>query len=160
MALLNHSPESGHLEPDAAVSVGGKAEPDAADHQYPKADAVHILMLNHEYPPLGGGAGRVTAEIATELIATGHRVTVVTTRCGALPSHEMFGGIDIHRVYSKRRSPLQNDLPFTMPSYLLLGAAKAHQLAGRISFDVIHAFFTIPGGLIGSWLSHRTGVPW
>ena len=145
--------------PDAAAAVGGKTEPGAADHQCPKADAVHILMLNHEYPPLGGGAGRVAAEVATELVAIGHGVTVVTTRCGAQPSHEIVGGIDTHRVYSKRRSLLENDLPFTMPSYLLLGAAKAHQLAGRISFDVIHAFFTIPGGLVGSWLSRRTGLP-
>ncbi len=38
-----------------------------------------ILMLNYEYPPLGGGAGRISQNISEQLVDLGHQVTVITT---------------------------------------------------------------------------------
>ena len=40
---------------------------------------MELLILNYEYPPLGGGAGVVTKTIAEGLSAKGHKVTVVST---------------------------------------------------------------------------------
>ncbi len=120
---------------------------------------MRILILNHEFPPLGGGAGRVSYEIARELVRAGHAVTVVTTRYGALPSYEVVDNIEVHRVYSKRRNLLDNNIPVTMMSYLLLGTALAQKLHRRQPFDIIQAFFTLPAGLAGLWLKHQTDTP-
>jgi glycosyltransferase involved in cell wall biosynthesis len=36
-----------------------------------------LLILNYEYPPLGGGAGVITQNIAEGLAARGHNITVL-----------------------------------------------------------------------------------
>lgn len=38
-----------------------------------------LLILNYEYPPLGGGAGVITQNIAEGLSKLGHEISVVTT---------------------------------------------------------------------------------
>jgi len=38
---------------------------------------LRILMLNYEFPPLGGGASPVSYEIAKGYVKLGHKVDVV-----------------------------------------------------------------------------------
>jgi hypothetical protein len=64
---------------------------------------MRILILNSEYPPIGGGAGNASAHIATHLEKMGHAVTVVTAQFGALPGQEKQGSVIIHRVPALRR---------------------------------------------------------
>lgn len=40
---------------------------------------LRILILNYEYPPIGGGAGIVTKHLAEEFIKLGHQITILTT---------------------------------------------------------------------------------
>lgn len=120
---------------------------------------MHILMLNHEFPPLGGGGGRVCYEIARNLVASNCQVTVVTTNYRHLPPTETIDGIDIHRVYGKRKSDLHNNVPITMTSFLTLGTQKAKQIISKSKIDIIHAFFTIPAGLSGTWIKKKTALP-
>jgi N-acetyl-alpha-D-glucosaminyl L-malate synthase BshA len=120
---------------------------------------MHILMLCHEFPPLGGGGGRVCYELARELVASNCQVTVVTTNHRNLPSQENVDGIDIHRVYGKRKSDLHNNVPITMASFLTRGTQKALQCIRQTPVDLIHAYFTIPAGISGLWIKNRTGRP-
>jgi len=48
-----------------------------------------ILMLNYEFPPLGGGASPVSYEIAKGYAKLGHKVTVVTMGYKDLPKEEV-----------------------------------------------------------------------
>ena len=121
--------------------------------------SVRVLILNHEFPPLGGGGGWASYEIGRQLVRSGHRVTVVTTTYQDLPAFEEREGIEIHRVYGRRRSLLDNDVGVTMLSFLTLGTRVALRLARERAFDVVHAFFTIPAGLVGAWLKGWTGTP-
>ena len=41
---------------------------------------MNILLINYEYPPIGGGAATATAAIAGHLASLGHAVTVLTSR--------------------------------------------------------------------------------
>lgn len=47
-----------------------------------------ILVLNYEYPPLGGGAASVSRDLSTQLAYRGHDVTVVTMGYQNLPAYE------------------------------------------------------------------------
>ena len=121
---------------------------------------MRVLILNHEFPPLGGGAGRVCYELARNLVRAKHAVTVVTSNDrDTLPAHEKIEGIDVYRVYGRRRSPLDNNLPITMASYLISGTRLASRLLRQQTFDLIHTFFSVPAGLMGTWLKYRSGVP-
>lgn len=39
---------------------------------------MRILILNHEFPPVGGGAATARREIAVRIVGRGHRVSVLT----------------------------------------------------------------------------------
>lgn len=54
-----------------------------------------ILTLNYEFPPIGGGVAPVSRDIAIQMTALGHEVTVVTMGFANLPEYE-----DIENVVS------------------------------------------------------------
>ncbi len=50
---------------------------------------LNILILNYEFPPLGGGASPVSYEIAKGYAKLGHDVSVVTMGFSGLPNCEI-----------------------------------------------------------------------
>lgn len=59
---------------------------------------MRILVLSHEYPPVGGGGGRVAQDICTGLVRRGHELTVLTAQCEDLPGEEMLDGVRLVRI--------------------------------------------------------------
>jgi hypothetical protein len=66
---------------------------------------MRILVLCYEYPPLGGGGGRVAKNIAEQMALRGHEVRVQTAALGWRSVHERIAGVDIQRTASGRRTP-------------------------------------------------------
>ena len=62
-----------------------------------------ILMLNYEFPPLGGGGSPVSYEIAKGYVRAGHKVDVVTMGFKGLPDFEVRDGINIYRIKCWRK---------------------------------------------------------
>src|SRR5688572_27573111 len=65
------------------MSLGQAARQSAGDAPSPTGSfadpaGVRVLLLNYEYPPLGGGAGVATEAIARRLAVRGFQVDVVT----------------------------------------------------------------------------------
>lgn len=61
-----------------------------------------ILILNYEYPPIGGGAGNQTKLLAEEFSKKGNKVRVITSHYKDLPFYERDGDLEIIRVPSFR----------------------------------------------------------
>jgi len=105
-----------------------------------------ILMLNYEFPPLGGGAGNATDNISRELVKKRHDVTVLTSRYGEQPKFEIKNGVKIYRVPSWRKSI--HDCGFSGAyTYVLFAALKLFKLK-KNNYDVLHYFFSLPTGLL------------
>lgn len=118
-----------------------------------------ILVVNYEYPPIGGGGGRVAAQVATELARRGHEVRVQTSRTGDLPSRQIVSGVDIRRVFSFRRKEDTCSVP-EMAGYVIANAFPVWQAARSWRPDVMHVHFAVPTGPV-AWLAHRlTGIPY
>lgn len=124
-----------------------------------------ILLLNSEYPPIGGGAGNATANLARELAGMGHDVTVVTSRYRSFPRDEWQSGINgakfrIYRVpglrWRKDRSGALEQAVF------ILGATwGTAQLLRRWKPNVVIAFFGVPSGAVAMFLQFLFGgVPY
>ena len=66
---------------------------------------MRILVLIHEFPPVGGGGGRVAEDLCSKLVKRGHEVKVLTTHIKGLPYKEERNGFHIVRFGSLRLEP-------------------------------------------------------
>ena len=120
---------------------------------------MNVLILNHEYPPLGGGAGRASAHIAQELVGMGDHVDVLTTSFGDLPAFAVEHGVQVYRVAGRRATNLQNKVLLNSLSYLTRGSGKMRELAKQRTYDVVHCFFTVPAGVLGARMKRKSKTP-
>lgn len=110
-----------------------------------EARTVKLLLVNYEFPPVGGGAANATSFLARALTDLGHEVTVLTTAFGALRGTSTEAGFEVVRVRTLRRSADRSN-PVEMLSFLLAALIPGLRLAWRRRFDATIAFFTIPSG--------------
>jgi len=120
---------------------------------------MRILVLIHEYPPIGGGGGRVAQDICQGLAERGHEVHVLTAHWRDLPELDLDGPVTLHRVIPKRKEPFKASF-FTMAGYVLVSTWNGYQLIRRWRPDIIHAHFAVPAGASAWALSILTGVPY
>ena len=69
-----------------------------------------LLVLNYEYPPLGGGAGIISKNIAEGLASLGNEVTVLTTYYEGTEEDSIENGVHIIRLKSKRKDVFQSNI--------------------------------------------------
>lgn len=120
--------------------------------------AMKILTLNYEYPPIGGGASPVAADIARHLVARGHTVHVVTMAFGDLPMHEVKDGVEIFRVKCLR-SKAYVSYPWEQLSYLIEARRFLKKHLKTHTYDVAHLHFIFPTGVLGVWLKKQYNLP-
>ncbi|MFH1681487.1 MAG: glycosyltransferase family 4 protein [Candidatus Eisenbacteria bacterium] len=119
---------------------------------------MNILVLNYEYPPLGGGAGVVTRALAELYVRRGHDVEVVTMGFPGLPAEETLNGVRIRRlqVGRKRRETCDTS---EMILYVLRAFPTTLRKLRRDPVDVIHCHFVVPTGLLAYAATRRAKVP-
>ncbi|GAA5070594.1 glycosyltransferase family 4 protein [Lysobacter panacisoli] len=118
-----------------------------------------LVLVNYEYPPLGGGAGNATAYLARALHALGHRVTVVTGAYRELAGETSDEGVSLLRLRS-RRARVDRASLVEMASYVWRACWVVPRLARRIEADGCIVFFSVPCGPIG-WLTKLlSGTPY
>ena len=120
---------------------------------------MRILVLIHEFPPVGGGGGRVAEDICRELVKRGHKIIVLTAHLKGLPHREDRDGIHVIRLSSLRRQAFKANL-MAMAAYILVGLWGSYCLIRRWHPDVIHAHFAVPAGALAWALARLTGVPY
>ncbi len=119
---------------------------------------MRILMLNYEYPPIGGGASPITRALSEHLAQAGHDVDVVTMGYGRLPFFEQFGKLRVFRVPALRRSPVRA-IAIEMASYLVSGFVQCLRLTARHRYDVIHAHFLMPTAPLATLIGKLRNIP-
>jgi len=119
-----------------------------------------ILVLNYEFPPLGGGAAPVTRDLAIALAKKGHTVSVVTMGFDGLSSYETLDyGVQLFRIHCLRKSK-SSCSPIEQLSYLISLRSfmkKHHSLS---EYDVCHTHFVFPTGEGAQWISKKYGIPY
>ena len=120
---------------------------------------MRILVVNYEYPPLGGGASPVTRGTCEELARRGHQVDVVTMAFRGLPPREDLGNLTIHRIPCYRRASHMCHI-HEMLTWVPGAIVHALRLMRAHRYDLIHAHFVLPSGLVANLLSRITGVPY
>lgn len=120
---------------------------------------MRILVLTHEYPPVGGGGGRVAQDICTGLAQRGHEITILTAQCDDLPEKEVQDSLRLVRIKSGRRQPFRADMR-AMLGYVWASFWHGRRVIRRWKPDVIHVHFAVPAGVAAWALSLISGVPY
>lgn len=120
---------------------------------------MNVLTLCYEFPPIGGGGSHVVAGLSAELVRAGHDIDIVSMRFGHLRTREVASGARIHRVSCFRRSASICSPP-EMGLYLARALPLAQRLTRERPYDLIHAHFIFPDGVLARTLHRRTGLPY
>lgn len=108
---------------------------------------MRLLILNYEYPPIGGGGSPVTEAICRELTRLGNQVDVVTMQYRGLPKFEQEERLRIFRVFCLR-SARHICYVHELFTYMVSSFCKAFFLVRTNSYDLVHAHFSFPSGVV------------
>jgi glycosyltransferase involved in cell wall biosynthesis len=122
-------------------------------------NALRILTLCYEFPPVGGGGGAVAKSIAERLAARGHKIRVVTGGMRHLPRQETRDGLAIYRTRACRRHEDRCTV-FEMAAFLALAFGPMLRQIREWQPNVIHAHFAVPTGALAFAQSLFTKVPY
>jgi glycosyltransferase involved in cell wall biosynthesis len=119
--------------------------------------AVNILLVNYEFPPIGGGAANATWSIARELTRDGHTVSVLTSALGELKGYAEEDGMRVYRVQALRKSRDRSNV-LQMLAFAVAAAFAARRIATASQPKACVAFFTIPSGPVALLLKRQLGI--
>jgi glycosyltransferase involved in cell wall biosynthesis len=118
---------------------------------------MRILMLNYEYPPLGGGAGNANHYL---LQAFQERedlsIDLVTSSTGKERQERVADRIAIHFLNIGKRGNLHYQTNRDLIAYSIRAYFYARKLMAQNRYDLIHAFFGIPCG----YVAQKLGLPY
>lgn len=120
---------------------------------------MRILVLNYEFPPIGGGGAPVSYELARGYANRGHDVDVVTARFGDLPTEEVVDGMRVYRLNCLRRRKELSHV-YELLSFVLAAKCFFRWHLRQHRYDVCHAHFIVPTGLVALHLKKKYGVPY
>jgi len=120
---------------------------------------MRILVLNHEFPPLGGGGGRAAELICRALAGRGYSIKVLTSHLGGLTREEKRDGYDIIRIFCWRTQPFKATF-LSMSLYVLGGLWAGWCLIRSFRPELIHVHFAVPAGALAWALSKICRIPY
>jgi glycosyltransferase involved in cell wall biosynthesis len=109
---------------------------------------MNILIVNYEYPPIGGGAASASKQMAEEMTRQGHFVGVLTSSYHELRGEKKEGEVSVYRCKSVRKQQFQSNI-FEMLSYIFTASFVVGRLIRKWKIDHIIVYFSFPGGPVG-----------
>jgi glycosyltransferase involved in cell wall biosynthesis len=120
---------------------------------------ITCLLINYEFPPLGGGAASATRNLGAALSRRGNRVVVLTSAYKHHRGISEEDGMTVVRVPAWRSSVHRSGI-IQMTAFILSSSLQAQRVALRYNVERVLAFFSIPGGIVARWLQCRRSIPY
>lgn len=126
-----------------------------------KNKKLRILMLNYEFPPLGGGAGNATYYMLKEFSKYPNiEIDLVTSSVDKSKIEKFSKNITIHFLDIRKKG----NLHYQSNKDLLIYSWKAYKYSKELiktkEFNLCHAFFGIPCGYIAMKLKNKYNLPY
>ena len=117
-----------------------------------------ILLLNSEYPPIGGGAGNASANLA-RLLAKDNEIILLTSHFDNFQRDEICDGVRIIRVPALRKK-MDRSGAVEQISFIFAASFRTLSLVRQFKPDVTLAFFGLPSGAVAWMIKKIFGVPY
>jgi L-malate glycosyltransferase len=122
-----------------------------------KSEKVKILMLNYEFPPLGGGAANATYYLLKEFSKIKDlEIDLVTSSTDKFRIQQFAPNIKIHFLDIGKDGNLHYQSQKDLLKYSWKAYKYSKQLMKEKGFNLCHAFFGIPCGFIAM----KLGLPY
>lgn len=118
-----------------------------------------ILILNYEYPPLGGGAGVVSRYHAQGLAEKSHEIIVLTTWFEGEKEFEQIGNLKIIKLKSRRKYTYKST-PDEWLSWISKSKKFLSKFLSENKIDYCFAHFALPGGELAKYINRKFKIPY
>ena len=123
-----------------------------------KNSNLKVLMVNHEFPPIGGGGGTTTRFLAKHLVKAGVEVNILTAKPGNEPYFDHPDGFRIYYIGPTKTNIETSHIP-EMTRFIFSTLFNAKNTLRKIQPDLIHCFFSIPAGCFGLYSKKVYNIP-
>lgn len=123
---------------------------------------MNLLLLNYEYPPIGGGGGFGCQKLAQTLQKKrGYTVTVLTAGTGQTTTTERDAfGVEVIRVPCAKNRKHRSSASFLfMLTYMIKSVLFVFKNRKNLRFDVISTQFALPTGPAGHVIAKILKTP-
>ncbi len=120
---------------------------------------MRLLMLNNEFPPLGGGTGTVNQALLQHFARVPDlEIDLVTSAIGTRIEQEVFSErIKLHKVPVRNKN-IHHSSNRELVQYFLRGFFFAVKLQRQCRYDLCFAWSGVPAGAIALLLRHLFGL--
>jgi phosphatidylinositol alpha-1,6-mannosyltransferase len=120
---------------------------------------MRVLMLNNEFPPLGGGTGTVNYALLGEFSERPDiEIDLVTSALGRTPEQEQFAPrIRVFKVPVRNKN-IHHSSNRELVEYSIRGLQRALRLYRQRTYDICFAWSAVPAGAIALALRRLVGL--
>ena len=129
---------------------------------------MRLLIISHEYPPIGGGGANACESLAKQYALRGVQVHIVTAgyqdKIGRETQSFDGGSITVDRLRVKRKK-VESSSFLEMFDFICKAIPFSERLvrdgkATSQAFGACQIFFGLPSGVVGWWLKKREKLPY